>query len=116
MKFFHSIVTQRRSRNFIARKQDESGQWLEDNDHIKESTIQFYEKLFQSDHVGRALPQLEFPLPSLLQEDNDLMMKLPTLEELKAMVFSMSKESASGPDGFGVSFYRECWEILCDDQ
>lgn len=43
------------------------------------------------------------------------MMKLPTIEELKEAVFSMSKESAPRLDGFGAGFYHGCWEILCDD-
>lgn len=36
-------------------------------------------------------------------------------EEVKAVVFSMDKDKSSGPDGFSMLFFQECWEILKRD-
>jgi predicted glutamine amidotransferase len=35
-----------------------------------------------------------------------------TAEEVKKTVFSMKEDSAPGPDGFGVVFYKEGWEFI----
>lgn len=58
---------------------------------------------------------MSFQLPKISQADNDLLQRLPTLEELKEVVFSLSEDSAPGPDGFGAGFYHACWNIICND-
>jgi hypothetical protein len=35
-----------------------------------------------------------------------------TKKEVKETVFEMSEDSAPGPDGFGVAFYKKCWNII----
>jgi hypothetical protein len=35
-----------------------------------------------------------------------------TEEEVKETVFGMNEDSAPGPDGFGVAFYKKCWNII----
>jgi hypothetical protein len=35
-----------------------------------------------------------------------------TEKEVKETVFEMSEDSAPGPDGFGVAFYKKCWNII----
>jgi hypothetical protein len=35
-----------------------------------------------------------------------------TLEEVKETIFEMKEESAPGPDGFGVGFYKKHWETV----
>lgn len=101
-KYFHSIVKQRRSLNFISRVRADSGQWLEDVDSIKSSATQFFSRLFASDREGRRLPTLPFHLPMASESDNDSLELLPSLDELKSVAFSLSSESAPGPDGFGA--------------
>ncbi|XP_075101596.1 uncharacterized protein LOC142177036 [Nicotiana tabacum] len=55
----------------------------------------------------------EFPLlnnvPSMVTMDQNLeLSRLPTIEEVRAAVFELSGESASGPDGFTGLFYQTC--------
>lgn len=38
-----------------------------------------------------------------------------TLEEVKATVYELSGDNASGPDRFTTLFYQECWEVICYD-
>ena len=101
--------------NFITRVRGENGQWIEDEEGIRNSTTQYFAKLFASEREGRSAPVLDGTLPSVSQEDNELMHRLPTLEELKEVVFSMPMDSASGPDGFGAGFYQGCWDIIHED-
>ena len=47
--------------------------------------------------------------------DNEKLLK-PFIElELKKVIFSMKENSAPGPDGFSVSFYKHCWELIKGD-
>ncbi|XP_027174437.1 uncharacterized protein LOC113774066 [Coffea eugenioides] len=101
-KFFHSFVKRRRSVNFILRIKDDAGHWLEDEEEVKASVEQFFAKLFMAEREGRAAPCFDFSLPSLTNEDNMKLQQLPSLQELKEVVFSMSKDSSPGPDCFGA--------------
>ncbi|XP_070014254.1 uncharacterized protein [Nicotiana sylvestris] len=47
--------------------------------------------------------------------DNAGLTAIPSMEELKTVVFSMSPSSAPGPDGLSGKFYHSCWDIIKDD-
>lgn len=53
-------------------------------------------------------------MPSVSQTDNDMLTGIPTLEEVKAVVFGMDINTAPGPDSFGAGFYQDCWDIIKD--
>ena len=44
--------------------------------------------------------------------DNAMLLALPSLTELKEVVFSMDINSMPGLDGFGAGFYQSCWDII----
>ena len=59
---------------------------------------------------------IEETIPSLISETtNNLLTMLPSTEEIKNVVFSMNRNSAPGPDGFGAFFYQTYWEIIRED-
>ncbi|XP_027166414.1 uncharacterized protein LOC113766420 [Coffea eugenioides] len=60
--------------------------WLENLQDIKHFAVCFYEELFSSNAA--------------------INRELPTMEEVKAVVFSMETDSAPGIDGFGAVFYQ----------
>ncbi|KAH0695796.1 hypothetical protein KY289_013278 [Solanum tuberosum] len=47
-----------------------------------------------------------------LHYQNQVLQDMVNMEEVRNVVFSMSPNSASGPDGFGGKFYQSCWEII----
>jgi hypothetical protein len=49
------------------------------------------------------------------QEENDLIIRPFTHEEIQEAVFQMEHNKAPGPDGFLAEFYQACWEIIKDD-
>ncbi|XP_075091900.1 uncharacterized protein LOC142172042 [Nicotiana tabacum] len=59
-----------------------SGVWMEDQEQLAIAAVDFYQK------------------------------QLPTIEEVRAAVFELSRESASGPDGFTGLFYQTCWDVI----
>ncbi|XP_027171611.1 uncharacterized protein LOC113771199 [Coffea eugenioides] len=58
-------------------------------------------------------PSLE--LPKLTPEENDMLLKSLSVDEVYTVVCSMDPQSAAGPDGFGGGFYQSCWECIRDD-
>jgi len=49
------------------------------------------------------------------QEENDLLCRPFTLDEIQTVIFSLEKNSAPGPDHIPVEFYQNCWEIIKED-
>jgi hypothetical protein len=49
------------------------------------------------------------------QEENDLIVRPFTCEEIREVVFQMEHNKALGPNGFWAEFYQTCWEIIKDD-
>ncbi|XP_071933198.1 uncharacterized protein [Coffea arabica] len=112
--FFHSVVRQRRASNYISGIRSATGQWLSEAEDIKSSAAAFFQALFSSDRNTDWQLVLPFALPQVSQGDNESMLALPTTDEVREVVFSISPDSAPGPDGFGSDFYQACWEIVKD--
>ncbi|KAG6488356.1 hypothetical protein ZIOFF_049599 [Zingiber officinale] len=90
-KFFHSTVQKKRSANRLFRE------------------------LLTGETVDSTDVDTEL-IPSLVSTEDNLMLEgLPSAEEVKQVVWSMCQDSAAGPDGFSVAFYRACWEIVGED-
>ncbi|XP_058741658.1 uncharacterized protein LOC131614046 [Vicia villosa] len=59
---------------------------------------------------------VEETIPSLVDESmNNTLTNLPSMEEVVVVVFSINKDSAPGPDGFGAIFYQSYWDIIKED-
>ncbi|XP_027082614.1 uncharacterized protein [Coffea arabica] len=83
------------TRDDISRMQLGEAQ-LEDEEEIRVSTVQYFEKLLTSDREDRTTPSLDFPLPSLTDEDNLMFQQLPFLQDVKEEFF----KGAPQPRGF----------------
>ncbi|XP_071914026.1 uncharacterized protein [Coffea arabica] len=112
--YFHSVVRQRWASNYISGIRSTTGQWLTEAEGIKSSAASFFESLFSSDRDTDRHPVLPFALPQVSPGDNEKLLALPTMTEVREVVFLISPDSAPGPDGFGSGFYQACWEIIKD--
>lgn len=80
--------------------------------------IQFYSNLFNKPETAAAdLSIVDSAIEnSVLCSENIDLTKLPSVEEIERVVFSIDASStAPGPDGFSGSFYQHCWEIVKED-
>ena len=52
-------------------------------------------------------------IPSLVSDtENQLLMRFPLHDEIKAAVFDLNADGAPGPDGFGGHFYQTFWDVV----
>lgn len=52
-------------------------------------------------------------IPRLVDDNmNYILTRLPSVVEITIAVFALNKDSAPGPDGFGVIFYQVYWDII----
>ncbi|PHU20008.1 hypothetical protein BC332_11159 [Capsicum chinense] len=99
-KFFHSIVKGREKRLNLTSIHDEHNNWISGDDNITQQAIKFFEKQFTKedilldDTVMNCIPKI------INDEDNTLLLALPSMDEMKDVIFSMSAHSAPEPDGF----------------
>ncbi|GAU50883.1 hypothetical protein TSUD_411120 [Trifolium subterraneum] len=85
-------------------------------DIIANHVVNHFQNLFSSDNVSLDNGLIEEVIPSLITEDiNKMLTLMPSLAEIQSAVFSMNKDGAPGPDGFGAFFFQTYWEILKDD-
>jgi len=72
-------------------------------------------KRFKSSHDGQCT-LAHLSLPSLILDlENSELIRLPNLEEVKNALFSIESTKTPGPNGFGVGFFKNYWNIIKKD-
>ncbi|CAA7404376.1 unnamed protein product [Spirodela intermedia] len=78
---------------------------------MQEAGVEYFRTLLTSQPIEISDDMLT-SIPSLVtHRENSLITAIPTGEEIKEVVFSMSRHRAPGPDGFPADFYISCWDI-----
>ncbi|XP_015159877.1 uncharacterized protein [Solanum tuberosum] len=111
-KYFHSLLRGRRRRLFIHRVVREDGEWIQGNENIAEAACEHFQQIFTGEDKFIHEGPLDC-IPRMLNQDhNARLIALPTIDELKEVVFSMNPTSAAGPDGMSGCFFQKCWQII----
>ncbi|KAL8542704.1 hypothetical protein ACS0TY_003543 [Phlomoides rotata] len=84
---------------------------------ISDTVVQFYTELFTAHDQDTYDDNIlgEFIHPVVDTVDNSTLIALPSVEEIKRVVFDMEPSSSPSPDVFGGSFYQACWDIIAFD-
>lgn len=96
---------------------EHEGENVTDPDQIQKIIYDYYKKLFGKSKVRavKLSPDTWASNRRLTAEDNVELLKPFSEEEVKKSVFEMKESTAPGPDGFGVSFYKNCWDIIKEE-
>lgn len=112
-RFFHHYASSRRKKNQLLRLRDDNGEWVE-GPRLHEIILKYFNDIFTSNGCCQnSLDELNFPQVST--EQNEVLEKPFTSEEVKAAVFSMKPDKAPGPDGMNPMFFQHFWPTLGDD-
>ena len=106
-RYFHSVVRQHRFRALIHRIRDGSGNWITDDNAIGAEAVRYFGDLFSAGFVPNFLLLHVIPNISTMI-DNGKLEQVPSMEEVKKVIFDMDGDSAAGPDGFTGKFFYLC--------
>ncbi|XP_075497998.1 uncharacterized protein LOC142536066 [Primulina tabacum] len=113
-KLFHNMVKKKRVANKIFRIWD-NGSCITSPELIQQSGAAFFQNLLTGDPFVLSCPDFsDFPLV-ISDLENANIAAPPSLEEVRATVFSIHRDSVAGPDGFSSAFFQHCWEIVHQD-
>ncbi|XP_075083444.1 uncharacterized protein LOC142167183 [Nicotiana tabacum] len=112
----HEVQTQYvrylRTEEAILKKKTQLQLFKED---IGEATYNYFKDLF-NETWGVIRQDLLSYIPTMISsEDNTNLTRDPTMQELNKVVFSMSPNSSTGPDGMNGKFFQSCWDIISRD-
>ncbi|MCI05544.1 RNA-directed DNA polymerase (Reverse transcriptase), partial [Trifolium medium] len=83
---------------------------------IANHVVNHFSSLFSASNSTFDNGLVEEVIPKLVNDNtNNLLTMLPSALEIKNAVFSMNKDGAPGPDGFGAFFFQSYWEIIKTD-
>jgi hypothetical protein len=111
--FFHSFANGRRRKCAIFSLMGDDGEVFEGaqlHDHI----YSFYKKLFSRDQGGglRLQESIWSGDQVVSPEDNLLLTRPFSMEGICGVISEMKLNTAPGPDGFPVLFFKKCWGLL----
>lgn len=110
-KYFHAIINEKRRRRTLQRIQNSDGNWINEDENISREAIKYFSTLLQGEFEPE-YHHLDCLSRIITHQDNELLCVIPEEEEIRKAVFDTSPNSAPGPDGFGGSFFQNCWDII----
>ncbi|XP_026416316.1 uncharacterized protein LOC113311703 [Papaver somniferum] len=109
--YFHSTINTRRSANTISELVADDGSLINEPDQLRDHVVSYYENKFTGDYLAIDEHSFEYEHDSISLEESQMLDSIPSMEEIKAVVFDLGADSAPGPDGFSGCFYRHCWDL-----
>ncbi|WMV13665.1 hypothetical protein MTR67_007050 [Solanum verrucosum] len=114
-KYFHALVRGRRRRLFLHKICTENDVWIQGEKQLAQAACDYYQQMFTG-HTERIDERVLQLIPtSVTLEQNELLQALPSIEELRQVVFAMNPNSTAGPDGIGGKFYQAYWSMINED-
>ena len=83
-----------------------------DGNQIKDQASSFFSNLFQADSVIPDEGPFLMAVPTVSEAQNQFLVVVPSLEEIRKAVFHLKRSSSSGPDRFSGVFFIKCWLIV----
>ncbi|XP_019420741.1 PREDICTED: uncharacterized protein LOC109330928 [Lupinus angustifolius] len=110
--FFHRVTKIRQASKSMSILRNGDSILTEQHD-IASHALGYFTDLFASENLNAPNQLIQEAIPNLVKDDeNQLLVSIPSDEEVKAAVFSMNGEGAPGPNGFGGCFYQFYWDIV----
>uniref|UniRef100_A0A803NXT3 Reverse transcriptase domain-containing protein n=1 Tax=Cannabis sativa TaxID=3483 RepID=A0A803NXT3_CANSA len=113
-KFFHAATVIKRKRNFINAVCLNGSDWIEGRqlvgEYFRSNFVSILSSTFPPDPLLDDLVS-----NSISEEANQSLVRVPSAEEIKKVVWSMPSLKAPGPDGMPGKFFKDHWEIVGSD-
>ncbi|XP_073129053.1 uncharacterized protein [Henckelia pumila] len=113
-KLFHNMVKKKNVVNKIFRIW-EDGIYLTSLGLIKQSGAAYFERLLTGDPFVLDLSDFSGFSSEISEEENLRFAAAPSLEKVRAVVFSIPRDSVAGPDGYSSIFFQSFWDFVQHD-
>ncbi|CAH9089342.1 unnamed protein product [Cuscuta epithymum] len=113
-RFFHNAVKQRRRRNKMTGLGRPDGSWLSNREELGEAVLDYFSVLFKEQERTQPLA-IRGEFRQVSAEQNELLLRAISPEEVRRAVFDMHPEKAPGSDGMNPAFFQAYWEVLGPD-
>lgn len=112
--YFHARISEKQGRARISRLFDANGVMIEEEEHITDMFIEYYKNLLGTAKEDLTPVDMEVLQrgPMLTENHTALLTAAVTENEIHDVVFSIDKDKAPGPDGFGSDFFRSSCNIV----
>ncbi|CAH9106097.1 unnamed protein product [Cuscuta epithymum] len=108
-RFFHNAVKQRRRRNKMTGIRKVDGSWITDRGELGANVLDYFLSLFQA--PGRtSTSDIRGDFVQVTNEQNNVLSRPISPEEVKAAMFEMHSEKAPGSDGMNPAFFQAYWD------
>uniref|UniRef100_A0A7N2MQC3 Reverse transcriptase n=1 Tax=Quercus lobata TaxID=97700 RepID=A0A7N2MQC3_QUELO len=114
-RFFYLSTVIKWRRNSIDFMKKENGEWISGWEEIGQCFQTFFNNMFSS-----STPNIPYDLNNLIPrcitpEDNEMLLVMPSMEEIKTTVFSMDSHKAPRLDGMSPLFFEHYWHLIGGD-
>lgn len=106
-RYFHNKANFKKKRTQIDTLQNNLGIWLSSRNEIADTLKSHFLNMSTTTNPSSPDKYLENIIPCITNEDNIMLTKKPSANEIKAIVFGMQSWTTQGPDGFPPGFYKE---------
>ncbi|KAL5581946.1 hypothetical protein UlMin_014388 [Ulmus minor] len=111
-KFFFMTTMVRRKSNRIDCLKLDDGQWVYSRNQIGNVFAARFESVFDIPTHPPPFDLSDYVDPIITGEENSELLRIPTWEEVRDVVFSMGAFKAPGPDGMPVLFFKTYWNVV----
>ena len=111
-KFFHLSTIVRRRQNAIDFLKNQQGSWVSGREEIGKCFEEFFINLFTSSNPYDPNNLDKLIVPNLSKEGVEMVSSVPTVDEVKDVVFSLGSNKAPRPYGISAHFFKFYWNIF----
>ncbi|XP_039690616.1 uncharacterized protein [Medicago truncatula] len=110
--YFHKVSKIRAATKSISLLQD-GDNVITDPTAIELHILSYFQEIFSMDNNCAHNTMVDETIPSLVSvEDNNMLLRTPSHDEIREAVFALNADGAPGPDGFGGHFFQTFWDIV----
>lgn len=90
----------------------EDGKTLYTSEEVHLGAVDYFQELLLTSAVTTDMDAMQLLWAVIFDEDNLMLCRQPTMEEVKVAFLSILPDSSPGPDGFSASFFHHSWDII----
>ncbi|CAJ2645555.1 unnamed protein product [Trifolium pratense] len=114
-QYFHQLAKVRYATKLISSLRN-GDDLITNASDIESHVVNYFKDIFSSPNMCLDNGIIDQVIPNLITDDQNISLTcLPSMQEVHDAVFSMNKDGAPGPDGFGAIFYQTYWDIIAND-